>query len=75
MQGYVEAQYKIALAYLDGIGVEQDVVQGYAWLRVCSAQTHREAIKERGRRNDGITPEQFKQAQTIADQIAASLPQ
>jgi hypothetical protein len=73
-QGYVEAQYNIALAYLDGLGVEKDTVRGYAWLRVCTAQSHRMAVRERGRRNDDINRKEFLQARKIAEEIAATLP-
>jgi hypothetical protein len=72
--GYVDAQRYIALAYLDGVGVEKDTVLGYAWLRVCTAQSDRKSAKERGVRNDEINGTEFKQAKGMAEDILANLP-
>ena len=64
MQGYVEAQYNLALAYLDGIGVERDKLRGHAWLRICTSQTFREAIKERGRRRGDLSVEERREVKS-----------
>ena len=74
MKGYVEAQYHLALAYLDGIGVAQDKLRGHAWLRICTSQTFREAIKERGRRRADLTASELQDVKKIEREIASRLP-
>jgi TPR repeat protein len=74
MQGHVEAQYNLALAYLDGIGVEQDKLMGHAWLRICTSQTFREAIKERGRRRGDLSAEEMQEIRRLEKEIASQLP-
>ena len=37
-QGDAEAQYNLGLMYLEGLGVKQDNVEAYAWIRTAAAQ-------------------------------------
>ena len=37
-QGDAEAQYDLGLMYLEGLGVKQDNVEAYAWIRTAAAQ-------------------------------------
>ena len=37
-QGGAEAQYNLGLMYLEGLGVKQDNVEAYAWIRTAAAQ-------------------------------------
>lgn len=71
--GYIDAQFNLALAYLHGTGVERDRVRGVAWLEVCRDKTYRDAIRELGRARNGLTPEQLEAAEQLHQQIAASL--
>jgi len=45
-QGDPEAQYKLALRYLEGDGVKKNEKTAAAWLEKAAAQDHKEAMKK-----------------------------
>jgi len=47
-QGKPEAQYRFAMLYRDGQGVDQDDTQAVRWLKLAAAQGHTEAQYELG---------------------------
>ena len=46
-QGDAEAQYNLGLMYLAGLGVKQDNVEAYAWIRTAAAQGKRGTLEIR----------------------------
>jgi len=45
--GDADAQFKLALMYIEGEGVPQDFVEAYAWLNIAVAQGNLKAFKTR----------------------------
>ena len=42
-KGYAQAQYKIGVMYGRGIGVKQDDIKAYAWLKIAAVQGSKQA--------------------------------
>jgi TPR repeat protein len=65
-QGHIGAQVYLALSYATGLGVPQDNVQAYMWLSVAAARGDKDAISNRKRVAQKLTPAQITAAQKLA---------
>ena len=65
-QGNAEAQYNLGVMYLEGLGVTQDSVEAYAWIRTAAAQGKRGTLEIRQTLLRGMTPSQEDRAIELA---------
>ena len=65
-QGNAEAQYNLGVMYLEGLGVTQDSVEAYAWIRTAAAQGKRGTLEIRQALLREMTPSQADRAIELA---------
>lgn len=65
-QGNAEAQYNLGVMYLEGLGVTQDSVEAYAWIRTAAAQGKRGTLEIRQALLREMTPSQKDRAIELA---------
>jgi len=65
-QGGAEAQYNLGLMYLEGLGVKQDNVEAYAWIRTAAAQGKLGTLEIRQALLREMTPSQEDRAIELA---------
>jgi len=65
-QGDAEAQYNLGLMYLEGLGVKQDNVEAYAWIRTAAAQGKSGTLEIRQALLRGMTTSQENRAIELA---------
>jgi uncharacterized protein len=65
-QGHIGGQVYLALSYATGLGVPQDNVQAYMWLSVAAARGDKDAISNRNKVAQKMTPAQIADAQKLA---------
>jgi len=70
--GHKGAQYVLGELYLQGKGVAQDPVTGYAWLEVASEAPDRDFIRARKSAAKQLTDAQKQQADELAQKLASS---
>ena len=65
-QGNAEAQYSLGYCYCKGEGVETNIVAGYKWCNLASAQGNEYAKKSLSVLEQNMTPEQIAEGQRLA---------
>ena len=65
-QGDANAQTKLGLMYILGIGVFQDYAHAHMWLNLASATGHAVATENRDTLARKMTPQQIEKAQEMA---------
>jgi len=65
-QGDASAQYNLGVMYLEGLGVKQDSVEAYAWIRTAAAQGKRGTLEIRQTLLREMTPSQADRAIVLA---------
>jgi uncharacterized protein len=65
-QGHIGAQVYLGLCYATGLGVPQDNIQAYMWLSLAAARSDQDAISNRNRVAQQMTPAQIAEAQKLA---------
>lgn len=65
-QGHIGAQVYLGLCYATGLGVPKDSVQAYMWLSLAAARNDQDAISNRNRVAQQMTPAQIAEAQKLA---------
>jgi TPR repeat protein len=65
-QGHIGAQVYLGLCYATGLGVPQDSIQAYMWLSLAAARSDQDAISNRNRVAQQMTPVQIAEAQKLA---------
>ncbi len=65
-QGDASAQYNLGVMYLEGLGVKQDSVEAYAWIRTAAAQGKRGTLEIRQALLREMTPSQADRAIELA---------
>ncbi len=65
-QGDPSAQYNLGVMYLEGLGVKQDSVEAYAWIRTAAAQGKRGTLEIRQTLLREMTPSQEDRAIELA---------
>ncbi len=65
-QGDADAQYELGLMYLEGLGVKQDNVEAYAWIRTAAAQGRGGTLEIRQALLREMTPSQEDRAIELA---------
>ncbi|MBR1214052.1 tetratricopeptide repeat protein [Bradyrhizobium sp. JYMT SZCCT0180] len=65
-QGHLGAQVYLGLCYATGLGVPQDNIQAYMWLSLAAARSDQDAISNRNRVAQQMTPAQIAEAQKLA---------
>ena len=65
-QGHIGAQVYLGLCYATGLGVPQDNIQAYMWLSLAAARGDQDAISNRNRVAQQMTPAQIAEAQKLA---------
>ena len=70
--GHKGAQYVLGELYMQGKGVAQDVVTGYAWLEVASEAPDRNFIRARKAAAKQLSDTQKQQADELAQKLVAS---
>lgn len=65
-QGHIGAQAYLGLSYATGLGVPQDNIHAYMWLSVAAARGDQDAISNRNRVAQKMTPAQIAEAQNLA---------
>ena len=71
-KGNSEAQFFVGGLYMDGSGVEEDVVKAHAWWQLAAAQGHTKATEFRDLIQSIMTEEQRLQATTLAPTLVAA---
>lgn len=65
-QGHLGAQVYLGLCYATGLGVPQDNIQAYMWLSLAAARSDQDAISNRNRIAQKMTPAHIAEAQKLA---------
>lgn len=68
--GHKGAQYVLGELYLQGKGVPQNPVMGYAWLDVAAEAPDRDFLKARNRAAQALNAEQMTEATAMAKELA-----
>lgn len=72
-QGDTEAQQDLGLMYAKGQGVKKNDIKAYVWSSLAAAQGEESAAKHRDVLAERFTPDQLRQAQTLAAELQASI--
>ena len=67
-QGYVDAQYNLALMYNNGESVPKNYIYGYMWHNIAASQEYKDAAKARDRVAKKMTRSQIAEAQKLASE-------
>lgn len=62
------SQFKLALLYMEGLGVKQDYTQAYLWLNVASEFNHNKWRKVRDQMRSALTKEQVVALAPLVDE-------
>ena len=68
-QGNAFAQGKLGYLYMAGIGVEQDKVKAYAWLKLASTNKNEEATRELKQFEITLTPEMKSEGNKLFEEL------
>lgn len=66
MQGDADAQYRLGVAYLKGVGMPQDFIVAYTWLNLAASQGIPAAAQRRDELMQRMTPSQLEQGQGLS---------
>lgn len=73
-QGDARAQYNLGLMYMNGQGVEPNLVLAYYWVSLSAAQGNGNAPPARDYLAEKMTPEQIEEANTLVHERLAEGP-
>ena len=68
-QGHAQAQLKLGIAYMEGVGVPKDLVAAYAWWNLAAYNDWEKAAKYRDVIAMLMTPEQIAEAQKLSKEL------
>ena len=71
--GHVDAQYRIGIAYLKGVGVEQNAQTAYFWFHVAGINGSEQATVKQGDAADQLSTEEITQATRKANSFIEKL--
>ncbi len=69
LKGNIDAQYSLGLMYSQGIGVEQNLVESFAWLDIAKEHGFAEAAKVRSWVEELLTEDKVSDATSCAKEI------
>lgn len=72
-QGDTDAQQDLGLMYAQGQGVKKNDIKAYVWSSLAAAQGEESAAKHRDIIAERFTPDQLRQAQTLAAEQQTSI--